>query len=355
MNSDPNHPKVICGLFGPPHEWFGMKVRASHGPATAENVDVSYSFIPIDGRAHYELHGQRFDPAVGDCPIYAASNLSMTINVDSISLQDIQINPDGSFVITIGPDSADPKAGRRNHLQTTVDTRYVYTRDARVDWRQRPNGYRVRRLDAPTLPPMTTEAKAALAARFIVDDVGTSIMYMRLFSAQAINTVTSPEVSTAFGGQTSQKLCRAHVRLADDEAYVITLDPDGAGYHVITANNMWLEALDYWSKTSSMNNVQSAANADGTTTYVISIQDPGVHNWIDTVGLHESLIIIRLQLLPRNVDGSYGGSISARGQLVKLKDLDSALPKGMKRVTSEERQQQLAQRLDTFRLRFIDG
>ena len=353
MNSDPNHPRVVCGLFGPPHEWFGMQVRASRGPATAENVDASYSFIPVDGQARYELHGQRFAPAVGDCPIYVASNLSMTINVDSVGLRDTRFNSDGSFLITIGPEPADPKS-RHNHLQTTRDTRYLYTRDAMVDWQQVPNGYRIRRLDPPAAPPMTVAEKAALAARFIVDDVGTSFMFMRLFAAQAINTVTSPEVSTAFGGQDAQKVCRAHLQLADDEAYVITLDPGGAVYHVATANNMWLEALDYWNRTSSLNSAQSIANADGTTTYVVSNQDPGVHNWIDTVGLRETLIIIRLQLLPRNADGSYGGRISTTGQLVKLVALDRALPTGMKRVTADERRQQIAQRQENFKLRFVD-
>ena len=352
MNSDPNHPKAICGLFGPPHEWFGIKVRASHGPATAENVDVSYTFIPIDGQAHYELHGRRFDPAVGDCPIYVASNLSMTMNVDSISWQDIAFNDDGSFVLTVGPE---PANGKRNHLQTTIDTRYIYTRDARTDWRQLPIAYRVRRLDPPTTAPMSVESKAALAARFIVDDVGLANMYRKLFAAQAVNTITSPETATGFGGQTTQKLCRAHLQLADDEAYVFTLDAGGAGYHVITANNMWLEALDYWDRVSSLNNGQSMANADGTYTYVVSIQDPGVHNWIDTLGLHETLIIVRLQLLQRNPDGSAGGHVHAKGQVVKLNDLGSVLPDGMRRVTSGERQQQIAQRMETFKLRFVDN
>ena len=351
MNSDPAHPKVLCGLFGPAHEWFGMKLPASHGPATAENVDVSYCFIPVDGQSRYELHGQRFNPASGDCPIYVASNLSMTTNVDSISLHDTQINADGSFIITIGPE---PANGRRNHLQTTADTRYVYTRDARMDWRQVPNGYLVRRLDPPSTPPMSIEAKAALAARFIIDDVGIALMYRGLFASQEVNTTTSPEVSTAFGGQSSQKLCRAHIKLADDEAYVITLDPGGAGYHVVTANNMWLEVLDYRDRTSSLNNLQSAANADGSYTYVVSIRDPGFHNWIDSGGLHQLLIIMRCQLLPRNADGSYGGRVQARGQLLKLADIDAALPQDMKRMTPAERQQQIAERQKTFDLRFVD-
>lgn len=47
-----------------------------------------------------------------------------------------------------------------------------------------------------------------------------------------------------------------------------------------------------------MNNAQGVSNADGSTTYVMFIQDPGVHNWIDMVGFHEHLVVHRWQGLP---------------------------------------------------------
>ena len=35
-------------------------------------------------------------------------------------------------------------------------------------------------------------------------------------------------------------------------------------------------------------------NADGTYTYVIAARDPGVHNWIDTDGLREGILTLRM-------------------------------------------------------------
>ena len=84
-----------------------------------------------------------------------------------------------------------------------------------------------------------------------------------------------------------------------------------------------------------------------------SITDPGVHNWIDTLGLHEPKYLLRLQRLPRNPDGSYGGNPTNTGQLVKLSDLHRVLPPETKWVTAEERRQQLADRLAAFKHRFV--
>ena len=354
LNSDPDYPKIVNNNFGPPHEWFGLKVPGNRCPGNGEAVDNNYSFFPIDGHARYELHGQRLSPTTGDCPIHVATNLSMSINVASLGLRDTKINSDGSFIVTIDSEPADGKRGRPNHLQTTIDSRYVYMRDARTDWRQVPTAFRVRRLDPPAAPPLTVEQKTAMAARFIVDDVGISFMYRQLVAFQDNNTVTAPEASTAFGGQASQRVARCHLKLADDEAFVLTLTPGGADYVSVIANTYWLTSLNYWDHSSSLNTSQSIANADGSFTYVISSRDPGIHNWIDTVGLHETLILLRWQLLPRNPDGSYGGSPWTRGQVVKLNDLDNILPSATMRVTPLERQQLLATRRAEFNLRFVD-
>ncbi len=58
---------------------------------------------------------------------------------------------------------------------------------------------------------------------------------------------------------------------------------------------------------------------------MISIQDPGVHNWIDTEGLHHTMFLQRWQLLPQGADGP-GGNPSQRSEVVKLADLDKGPP-----------------------------
>lgn len=348
VNGDPNYPKVFGSQYGPPHEWFGMKVPGNRGPGTGENVDNNAIIFALDGHSRYELHGKRLSDMPGDCPFHITGTLSQAMNISSLGWRDVQFADDDTFVITIDPE---PANGRPNHLQTDIDTRFIFIRDARVDWRRTPCAYRIRRLDPPTAPPQTIEQMAVRAARFIIDDVATGYWYRQMVHYVDVNTVAQPEGTAVFGGQPSQKLGRGHFKLEDDEAFVLTLTPGGSEYWLLVLYDSWLMSGDFWNKTSSMNSSQSVANADGTYTYVFSNQDPGVHNWIDTLGLHETLLMIRWQLLPRTSNG-VGGAPSTTGGVVKLKDLRTVLPAETKWMTPDDRKQQLAKRLAEFSLRY---
>ena len=120
----------------------------------------------------------------------------------------------------------------------------------------------------------------------------------------------------------------------------------------IVLQDFWFRSLDYWNRTSSMNNAQGVPNADGSTTYVVSIHDPGVHNWIDPGGFHKVLLVHRWQGLKR--DATSERLPKAKSRMVKLKDLDATLPADMRRVTTEQRKKQLSERLEAFNLRYVD-
>jgi hypothetical protein len=347
LNSDPNYPRVLGHGYGPPHEWLGMKVPGCRGLGTGENVDNHYSFVPVDGRSRFELHGKVQDPPIGDCPLYITSNLSQSMNVTGLDWRDVEFEDDGTFVVTI---DAGPADGRPNHLQTTLDSQRLFIRDGRKNWDQRPNAYRIYRLDPPTAPPTTVEQHAAMAKRFIIDDVPTNFWFKQMVGFLDPNTITGPAVSANVGGMPTQKLLRGRLRLADDEAYVLTLGAGDSDYWVLVLYDWWLMSGDFWSRTSSLNNTQSVANPDGSSSLVFSVRDPGVHNWVDTLGQHETLFMQRWQLLPQTADGP-GGNPWAKGELVKLSDLRRVLPEGTTWVTAEERAQQLADRLASFKRR----
>jgi hypothetical protein len=95
-----------------------------------------------------------------------------------------------------------------------------------------------------------------------------------------------------------------------------------------------------------------ARDADGRYTCVVALRDPGVHNWIDTGGLHQTHAIQKWQGLPRGADGVHQPTIE--GRLVKLADLKRVLPPETRWVTPAERAQQLAQREAAFARRLLD-
>ena len=348
-NSDPNYPKVLGYVFEPAHEWFGIKIPGGVGFGGI-NPDNNYSIIPVDGRARFELHGRRIEPGPTDVQFTLLGNFFLTITLANLDWNDLQVKPDGGFVITIGPE---PANGRSNHLQTGPDARYLLIRDVRGDWRQVANAYRVKRMDRVRAPPITFEQMVDRAARFTIDDVAGAYLFMAMNSAQEINTIKPPFGSGNLGGLVTQMMTGARLKLSDDEAFVVTVGPGASKYHVLPLYNFWQCTMDIGDHTSCMNSVQSQANADGSFTYVIALQDPGVYNWLDSVGLHEPRFWIRWQLLSPNPGPEARPWI--KGELVKLRDLDQVLPSAMKRITPAERRKQLAERLESFKLRYVDS
>lgn len=348
VNSDPNYPKVLGHIYGPPHEWFGMRVPGSRSGG-GDGPDQHYSIIPIDAHGRYELHGQRFEPGVTDVPFSLVADVSMNMTLTSLDWQDVRIEPDGSFVIALDPQ---PDDGRPNHIQTKLESRYLFIRDCRADWRQKPNGYRIERLDPPTAPPITADQIAERAALFMNMEVATMYWWMRTFDAREVNVISEPVNPGPIGGLPTQRICFAKLILPDDMACVVTFGSGGAAFRDAVLKDNFFRTFDYWNRTSNMNNAQGAANADGSTTYVIAIRDPGVHNWLDPAGFHELLMVHRWQGLPRCRGPE--GEPWVKYAWVELHDLESALPPGMKRLTPIQRRQQLAERLETFRLRYVD-
>jgi hypothetical protein len=346
VNGDPNHPKVLGMIYCPPHEWFGMRVPGSRGSG-GDGPDQHYAFFPVDSYARYRVTGRRFEPGAADVPINLVGNPSFTMTLGILDLLKLPVAPDGTFSFTCGPEPAD---GRPDHLHTPPGSLYVFTRDCRADWSQVAGAYRVERLDPPVAPPWTDEQVAVRAAKMMVEDVAPMFWFMRVFDGLEPNTVTPPFGTGGISGLVTQKISFSRLSLADDEAYVFTMGGGGASYRDIVLHDYWFRTRRYWERTSSMNNAQGIPNPDGTTTYVVAHDDPGVHNWLDPVGLHELLVVHRWQGLPDSPDAA--GPASAEGRLVKRGDLEDALPPGMARVTPEQRSEQLARREAQFLARF---
>jgi hypothetical protein len=143
-----------------------------------------------------------------------------------------------------------------------------------------------------------------------------------------------------------------HFKLADDEALVLTVDALGGQYLAVQLANSWLGSLDYIRHPASLNSAQSAPNADGSYTFVISPRDPGVRNWLDTTGLHEGSLFIRWQKLPQPLNPNSNAVREVK--VVKLSELAMALPADSQKVTPKERKKLLLERAAAYERRFSE-
>lgn len=341
---DANYPIVLGMHYCPPHEWFGTNVPGSRGSG-GDGPDQHYVLVPVTYGAHYEIEGQRFDPVPADIPLTIIGNPSITMTLGSLDLLDIKVNDDGRYRLTVGPE---PANGDPNHLQVPPGALYLFNRECRSDWRQVPSGWTVRRLDPPGAPQWTEEQVAARAAAMMVEDVPPMYWFLSLYANMEPNTV-SPLFNTGrVGGLVSQTIMFARLQVDESHAFVFTIGPGDAPYRNIVLHDYWFRTIDYWERQSCLNNGQSVPNPDGSITYVVAQEDPGVANWLDPCGFSHLLVVNRWQ-------GMRGGEEpTADGRLVALIDLESALPAEIPRVTPEERTKQLSERRATFRLRFMN-
>ncbi|MET0983917.1 MAG: hypothetical protein ABW034_00785 [Steroidobacteraceae bacterium] len=133
----------------------------------------------------------------------------------------------------------------------------------------------------------------------------------------------------------------------------MTIDPLGAKYLGFDLTTPWLVSVEHIRGTGSLNSNQAVANKDGTYTYIVAAQDPGVRNWVDTQGLHQGQIWLRWQVLPQ---GTKSADNAVRAvKVVKLSELDSALPAGTQRLGAAQRQQLLQERVLAYAHRFGDA
>ena len=96
------------------------------------------------------------------------------------------------------------------------------------------------------------------------------------------------------GAMRNQVYVMGRFDLNPGEAFVVDVSDGGAEYFTVPLSNIWGTTLELVDRTGSLNKAQSVPNEDGTYTYVISPTDPGVANWIDSDGLNEGILTLRM-------------------------------------------------------------
>lgn len=343
INNDPTHPRIHLTQV-PAHVVDGVTIPSSR--YAGDNPDTIYRTIPVDGTSHYVIRGWRapHPPSVNEFSLLTANQVTLA----NLAASDLQVASDGSFTITIDPD---PAGGRPNHLQTTAEASRILIRDTLGDWsRERPNSLTVRRLEPAAGPAARPDRElvrelVASLPRYVADNE----RFIGLSYKGPANEFRQPVLSRENGFLATQAYSLGHFRLSEGEALIITVNPGGADYVIVPVNNVMLTSNDPVHHLASLNNRQASPNPDGTFTIVVSLSDPGIHNWVDPEGMHEGLIAVRWAGFAAGAAAH--PAISAR--LVRLSELAGALPADTRKVTAGERREQLATRARDYAARSI--
>ncbi|WAC89989.1 hypothetical protein [Mycobacterium sp. Aquia_213] len=344
-NQDKLRPKVSC-ITRLAHPVEGRRIPGSRWGI--DNPDSVYRVIPISGDERYEIRGR-----VG---AHRMTENYFTLwdarmgTVDVLNGRTMAVDSDGSYTITV---DADPANGRPNHVRSTPEAHEFYIRDVLLDWgRDDPNHIEVQRLGgSPATPARTLDEQAEATAAmmdYFANFTGKLSHGVYKMPANHFNLAWSAD---KVGAMRNQVYVMGRFELQPDEAFVVDLSDGGAEYFTVPLSNIWGTTLDLVDRTGSLNKAQSVRNEDGTYTYVISPVDPGVANWIDSDGLREAILTLRMAEFGENGPRD---DLGARGRVIKLDRLDAEVPH-LPRVSAQDRAAQLADRRAAYLRRLPEG
>lgn len=311
-------PFTKMGLDNPDTMYFGTRVQPGHEYVVTgrrgTTTDVSFQL----------LGGEYTDEVVPD---------SETAFDD----RKLDIASDGTFEWRFTPDTP-----------SQLVIREVYN-----DWSAQRGSFAIARTDtAGTAPPPLTkeliEKRYAVAGKQLVQRVKTWLQFPQWFyNDTEPNALVPPRLTP--GGLATQYSSAGQFDLAEDQALVITLPVTDAPYLGFQLGSLWYISLDYINHQTSLNGTQAQADPDGKIRIVVADRNPGVTNWVETLGHRKGFLQFRWQRVSRELTAADGPTV----ELVGVDQVASALPYYESNKISEEdwrarialRQRQIGERM----------
>jgi len=135
-----------------------------------------------------------------------------------------------------------------------------------------------------------------------------------------VNTMVAPRLTP--GGLATQYSSAGHFELTPDQALVITLPATDAPYLGFQLGSLWYVSLDYINHQTSLNGTQAQADLDDKIRIVVADRDPGVTNWVETLGHRKGFLQFRWQRVSRQLTEADGPNV----ELVGIDEVADHLP-----------------------------
>lgn len=333
-----------------------------------DNADYIYQQAWIDGNSVYRISGNRgtarfFNIAVQGHRPEADPNRPHWRNLHepfgdtpeaNLFGHDMAVGWDGSFEVWIGGEKRGP-----NWLPTTPQTRKLFIRQGFDDWSELPARMRIERvgMDAPRPLPGPEEMIAAMdwagnflttmmrdnpdwAYEFAEDIDPAQVNRFPTGRRDAANPVYTVE-KDRLRGRSIYAMCW---KLAPDEAMIIEWDRNEL-FWMMTNMGPYMTSMDYLYRPVSYSPARSTVDSDGRMRMVMAHRDPGFHNWIDTSGFEQGMLVNRNQATDRMT--------TFRTQVVRHDELDRFMPADSARVTPRQRVEQMHRRFRAIQRRYV--
>lgn len=315
----------------------------------ADNPDQRYLSCRIRGGETYRIWGRIRTERRLDVQIYAGAPTKSAPgrSASFLSFEEMQLEDDGSFEITLSPQ----RTGK-NWIENPADGARVLIRQIYADWEVAAPGEvhidRVGFEGALRSPP----SEAELSQRFrtagekvLEDVVAWSTLHQMMIGQPDVKTPVNriPGMVDTFaqGGAKGRYMTFTIFEIEPDEALIFRMWPTGATYQAVHLRDMWNSSLEYSNRQSSLTTEQAFLDPDGSYWMVVGGTDPGIQNWVDTMGLTRGRLACRYD----GIGGKpFDPAKTPTVEKVKYADLLAKLPASTPRLTPADRAAAIAAR-----------
>ena len=277
---------------------FPFFYQLSHetGKIGADNPDNLYLNTSIKGDCDYRITGK-----LGTMPYFSIVANAMRYHIDgsahatgSLMMNEIDWGPNGEVEIIA---SCNPQP--KNWLRLEPDASVIIIRQSYMDRStERPGEFKIERINGPERPePLATETFCeglSRAGQFVQGVSKTFFDWACLFQ-QYPNQF--PDIDQSMfqkaGGAADIYYAHAYWKIAEDEAWIIEVQPPACDYWNFQLDNFWMESFDYRFRDVTLNKHSAKLDEDGMLRIVCCKDNPGVANWMDTSGHPEGTALIR--------------------------------------------------------------
>jgi hypothetical protein len=306
------------------------------------NPDDTYLLAPVRGDGVYRVTGNRGTVRVLTFST-GAHMMGMADapgrNFGYFDADELTLGPGGELDVLFSTER--PPGHDGDWLPLHPEAEFIMVRNRAYAWgEEREATLAIERVGAPALKPRLSagqidERIRALMAGFTQR---LSRMWLKYQNAALQRGLINKIELADFGGAVpAQAYWQGIFCFAADEALILETEiPARHRYWNVQLNDELWNAVEFIQRQSSLNGHQARIDADGRFRAVISVEDPGVPNWLDPAGTLQGMIIGRWY----EADALPIPTLKA----VPFKELRRHLPPDTPSVTASERAEQLRTR-----------
>ena len=268
--------------------------------ASSTNPDFLYLQAAVDGMGQYRISGFRGTALFVHGDIVAGSLGVMDElgpSVGHFDLDAFEMADDGAFELLLCAERPNDFSG--NWLQLDPRARAIVLRQASYDWGRETDGrFAIERLDRPIGLARPSAAETARRLRRLAKYPKryASLWLEQVAAMRGRGLVNRFEVDdwAGRGGTTGQYYYQGLFELQAGEVLLLESDvPEQCLYWNVQLSDPLWNSVDWLNRQSSLNGRQARLDRDGRLRAVVSLDDPGVPNWLDTGGFDNGSVMIR--------------------------------------------------------------